>query len=112
MERVVGIDVSKARLDVHVLPDKQAFAVARTPNGIDELQSKLAALAPQLAEVNDQMDDAVRSSPGGAEKAALLQTVPGIGLVVSRTLLAELPELGTLDRRKIASLVGLAPWTR
>jgi transposase len=38
--------------------------------------------------------------------------VPGIGTTIARTLLAELPELGTLDRRKIAALVGLAPWTR
>jgi transposase len=38
--------------------------------------------------------------------------VPGVGPVVARTLIGELPELGTLDRRKIAALVGLAPWTR
>lgn len=42
----------------------------------------------------------------------LLTSVPGVGRVTARTLLAELPELGTLDRRQIAALAGLAPWTR
>ena len=42
----------------------------------------------------------------------MLASEPGIGTTIARTLLAELPELGTLDRRKIAALVGLAPWTR
>ncbi len=46
------------------------------------------------------------------EKDELLRSVPGVGRVVSRTLIAELPELGTLDRRQIAALAGLAPWTR
>ena len=41
-----------------------------------------------------------------------MASVPGIGPVIARTLIAELPELGSLDRRKIAALVGLAPWTR
>lgn len=42
----------------------------------------------------------------------LLTSVPGVGSITARTLLAELPELGTLDRRQIAALAGLAPWTR
>ncbi len=41
-----------------------------------------------------------------------MTSVPGVGPVIARTLIAELPELGTLDRRKVASLVGLAPYTR
>ncbi|MFG1311985.1 transposase, partial [Xanthobacter tagetidis] len=46
------------------------------------------------------------------EKAELVKSVPGIGDQIARTLIADLPELGTLDRRQIAALVGLAPWTR
>jgi transposase len=42
----------------------------------------------------------------------LLSSIPGIGPATARTLIAELPELGQLDRRRIAALVGLAPWTR
>ena len=46
------------------------------------------------------------------EKDALLQSAPGVGPIVSATLLAELPELGTLNRREIAALVGVAPLNR
>ena len=58
------------------------------------------------------LDQAVRGSPAWREKEDLLASVPGVGKIIARTLLAELPELGSLDRRKVAALVGLAPWTR
>ena len=230
MERFVGIDVSKACLDVHVIPDGVAFQVERTGVGIEELARRLSALAPRLialeatggfetvvaaglaaarlplavvnpgqvrafaqalgrraktdpidaqviarfaeatkpeprpmpdqqtrlladlvtrrrqivemltaernrerrasrkmakscqrviksleralADINDEIDETVRGSPAWRDKEQLLQSVPGVGPVVSRTLIAELPELGTLDRRSIAALCGLAPWTR
>jgi transposase len=54
----------------------------------------------------------VRQSPVWRERDDLLQSVPGIGPVVARTLLAELPELGHLNRRAIAKLVGVAPMSR
>lgn len=70
------------------------------------------ALEKELAEIDSEIDDHVRGSPVWAAKEDLLASVPGVGPVVARTLIAELPELGALDRRKIAALVGLAPWTR
>ena len=231
MEIFVGIDVSKASLDVHVLPAGEAFAVARNADGIDELirrlsqpaprliavaatggfetvvaaglagaglavvvvnpaqvrdfakalgkraktdpidaaviarfvaatrpplrslpaahtqlladlvtrrrqivgmlgaernrlrrgpsgktakscQRLIAALDSELADLDKEIDDEVRGTPIWAAQQDLLRSVPGVGAVVSRTLLAELPELGTLDRRQIAALCGLAPWTR
>lgn len=230
MERFVGIDVSKACLDVHVVPDGEAFAVERNAAGIEQLARRLGALSPRLialeatggfetvvaaglaaaglslvvvnpaqvrafaqalgrraktdpidaqviarfaaatqpepralpdaqtqlladlvtrrrqivamltaernrekrasrkmakscqrvikaleralADINDEIDTSVRGSPIWRDQEQLLQSVPGIGPVVSRTLMAELPELGTLDRRRIAALCGLAPWTR
>lgn len=72
----------------------------------------LKALEKELSSLDEDIDDAVRGSPAWREKQDLLSTVPGIGTVISRTLLAELPEIGTLDRRQIAALVGLAPFTR
>jgi transposase len=223
---VIGIDVSKDKLDVHVLPAAQAFAVARNGAGIEELAARLAALAPavvaieatggfetivaaglagaglpvvvvnpaqirayakaikqraktdpiakfaratrpevrplpdeatrqladlvarrrqivemmaaegqrgrrvdhkrvarsiarvkktleaELAELDQEIGDQVRGSPLWREKEDLLVSVPGVGPVVARTLLAELPELGRLERREIAALAGLAPFTR
>lgn len=72
----------------------------------------LAALQKELSSLESDIDDAVRDSAAWRAKEDLLTSVPGIGKTIARTLLAELPELGTLDRRKAAALSGLAPWTR
>jgi transposase len=69
-------------------------------------------LRRQLRNTDDDIDRHLRKSPIWREKDDLLQSVPGVGPVLSRTLLAELPELGTLDRRQIAALVGVAPINR
>lgn len=70
------------------------------------------ALENELAELDGEIDDHMRGSPAWAEKQDLLASVPGVGPVIARTLIAELPELGALDRRQIAALAGLAPYTR
>jgi len=72
----------------------------------------LKALEKELASLDADIDDAVRGSPAWREKEELLATVPGVGHVIARTLMAELPELGQLDRKEIAALAGLAPFTR
>jgi transposase len=72
----------------------------------------LAALQTELSALETDIDDAVRVTPAWRDKEDLLASVPGVGKIVARTLMAELPELGTLDRRKIGALAGLAPWTR
>jgi transposase len=230
-EIFVGVDVSKDRLDVHVLPAGQAFAVARNPAGIEDLIGRIAPLAPslivleatgglemvvtaalagaglpvaalnprqirdfaratgtlaktdaidaaviarfaravrppvralpdedaralaefvarrrqviemavaernrrrlivnanlrqridkviavldtELADLDRDIGTKVRESPLWREKEALLKSVPGVGDQTARTLIAALPELGGLDRRKIAALVGVAPINR
>ena len=58
------------------------------------------------------LDNQIRNSPSWREKDDLLKSVPGVGKVVSTTLMNELPELGQLNRRKIAALVGVAPLNR
>jgi hypothetical protein len=70
------------------------------------------ALEKELSELDALIGDQIRGSAVWAEKEELLASVPGIGKIIARTLIAELPELGSLDRRQIAALVGLAPWTR
>jgi transposase len=72
----------------------------------------LAALQKELSSLDSDIDETVRGSPAWREKEDLLASVPGIGKVIARTLIAELPELGSLDRRQVAALAGLAPWTR
>jgi transposase len=67
-------------------------------------------LRKQLAELDVALEQAIRHSPLWSEKARLLRSVPAVGSVTVTTLLAHLPELGTLSRRKIAALVGVAPF--
>jgi transposase len=69
-------------------------------------------LRRQIRDVDSDLDAKLRSMPLWREKEDLLRSVPGVGPVLSRTLLAELPELGTIGRGKIAALVGVAPLNR
>ena len=72
----------------------------------------IAALEKELAELDRDIDDTVRGSPVWREKEDLLASVPGVGPKTAHTLIAELPELGLLDRKTVASLAGVAPYTR
>ena len=72
----------------------------------------LKVLRTELSGLDAEIGDTVRGSPLWREQEDLLASVPGVGPVTARTMLAELPELGRLDRRKVAALVGLAPFTR
>jgi transposase len=69
-------------------------------------------LEAQVQRIDDDLDRFVRQSPIWRAKDDLLQGVPGIGPVTSRTILAELPELGRLSHKQIAALVGVAPFNR
>src|SRR6185295_15316687 len=60
----------------------------------------------------DDLDRAIRNSPIWCAQADLLTSVPGVGPATARCLIAELPELGQLDRRRLAALVGVAPISR
>ena len=72
----------------------------------------VAALEKELSELDREIDDTVRGSPVWREKEDLLASVPGVGQKTAHTLIAELPELGSLSRKTVASLAGLAPYTR
>jgi transposase len=84
-------------------------AVKRIRKSIARL---IGALEKELAEIDAEIDTGVRGSPAWREKEDLLASVPGVGPVTARSLIAELPELGSLDNKQIASLAGLAPYTR
>jgi transposase len=86
--------------------------LARQPRVIRAIERHLAALQAELSELDGGIDDVIRNSPAWQADADLLTTVPGIGKAVRCTLIAELPELGRLTRRKIAALVGVAPINR
>lgn len=79
---------------------------------IKSVDRLLAVLLKELAELDRDVGDGIRGTPAWRERDQLLRSVPGIGDVVSRTLIADLPELGSLDRKQIAALVGVAPLNR
>jgi transposase len=76
------------------------------------IEAHIAWLEEELRELDGDLGAQLRQSPLWREKEHLLRSVPGVGPVLATTLLAELPELGELNRRQIASLVGVAPLNR
>ena len=76
------------------------------------IEAMLALIQAQLVALDADLDRAVKTSSIWRQTENLLRSVPGVGPTLARTLLAELPELGRLTRRKIAALVGVAPFTR
>ena len=85
---------------------------ARDPGVQRRIATHIRWLTKALAELEATLDETIRSSPLWRETDNLLKSVPGIGDVTAYTLIADLPELGRLNRRKIAALVGVAPLNR
>ena len=84
--------------------------LSRAPRGVHKrIEAHIHWLEAELKRYNKDLDQTIRQSPIWCEQEDLLKSVPGIGSVISRTMLAELPELGSLNRKQIAALVGVAP---
>ena len=77
-----------------------------------DLRQHIRWLERRLSKVDQDLDDMIQRSPIWRAKDNLLRSVPGVGPIVSRTLLGALPELGHLNRKRIAALVGVAPLAR
>lgn len=92
--------------------EQRRLAQATTSPVRRDLRNHIRWLERRLTDVDDDIRGAVEKSPVWRVQEDLLRSVPGIGPIVARTLLAELPELGQLDRRAIAALVGVAPFNR
>lgn len=132
--RILALFGIRVKPDVRPLPDKEAREMgslltrrrqlvemltsehnrlSQAGDGIRPIiETHITWLEKALSEINDDLDRRIRLSPSWLEKDNLLKSVPGVGKVVSSSLLIELPELGMLNRRKIAALVGVAPLNR
>lgn len=77
-----------------------------------DIKQHITWLEKRLRDANNGLNSAIKDSPLWREHDEILQSTPGVGPVLSVTLLAELPELGTLNRRRIAALAGVAPFNR
>jgi len=80
------------------------------PRLVRTVDQVLATLQLQLSAIDTDIDMAIRATPAWREKEELLTTAPAIGAKIARTLIADLPELGALTRRRITALVGVAPF--
>lgn len=92
--------------------ERQRLAQLGTATGpvARDLRNHIRWLGKRVTEADGDLDTAIQASAIWRAADDLLRSVPGIGPATARTLLAELPELGTLDRRAIAALVGVAPF--
>jgi transposase len=95
-----------------IASDKQREHVATDAKLKKSITRLRRALEKELARIDKDIDGQIGLFSEWLAQEDLLTSVPGVGTVTARTLLAELPELGRLDRRQIGSLAGLAPWTR
>jgi len=95
-----------------IVAERQRARMLTAPRLQKSVARLLKALQRELETIDKDIDDSVRNTPAWRHKEDLLRTVPGVGPTIARTLLAEMPELGTLDRREVASLAGLCPFTR
>lgn len=84
-------------------------AVPAIQHSIDTM---LKAIKDELASINQQIEEQVRKTPELKQRAKTLESTPGIGTITAHMLVTELPELGHLNRRQIAALVGVAPINR
>jgi transposase len=85
---------------------------ATAPRIKASIRAVLTTIEKQIASIDDDLDNRITNSPVWKEKQDLLTSVPGVGRLTARTLLACLPELGTISRQAIAALVGVAPFNR
>ena len=97
-------------LEMHTAERHRLATVSRVVR--EQIRRHLSWLEAELASLDDDLDRRLRVDDERAAQATRLQSVPGVGRVLTLTLLADLPELGTLDRHQIAGLVGVAPLNR
>ena len=100
-------------LEMLVAEQHRLFGAHPLPERVRaQLSEHSAWLRAQLDGLDDDVQAAVRQSPLWRERDDLVRSVPGVGPVLSATLLAQLPELGTVGRKQVAALVGVAPLNR
>jgi transposase len=85
---------------------------ARSPKVLHGVKRMLAAQQAALSDLDAEIGSQARGTPAWREDKDLLTSVPGVGPITARTLIAELPELGQITRRRIVALVGIAPVNR
>jgi len=112
-ERALAALVSRRRQLIEMITaEKNRLHSCHEPTVREDIEAHLAYLTGRRDKLDEELLAAVQADPDSYHKMLLLETVPGVGPVLALTLLAELPELGKLSNKRIASLVGVAPINR
>jgi transposase len=104
--------ITRRRQLLEMLTAERNRLLQASPSVRRNIRQHVRWLERQVTAVDRDLDDTIHKSPVWRAKENLLRSVPGVGPIVSRTLLAELPELGTLNRKQVAALAGVAPLAR
>jgi transposase len=112
LELLAALIQRRRQLLEMLVAEKNRLRVTRAAEVHRELKTHVRWLEKRVKDADKKLDEAVRKSPMWRAKDEILQSTPGVGSVVSRTLIGELPELGTLNRKEIAALAGVAPFAR
>ena len=107
-EQLTGLLVRKRQLVDMLTVEKNRLHTVR-PALRSDIKEHISWLQGKLDKMDEEIDRFVKKTSWWKEKNAILHSAPGVGRVTSCTLLAMLPELGTLNRQEIAALVGVAP---
>jgi transposase len=110
-EALSDLVIRRRQIVEMITAEKNRLALA-TKRVRRDIQVHIRWMEKRIEDINDDIDELIRQSPLWREKDKLLQSVTGVGPVLASTILASLPELGTLNRKQIAALVGVAPFNR
>lgn len=102
----------RRQLVANKVAEQNRLGSMRSKQAQKSIKAHIQWLTKQIERINQQLDDRIKNSPLWLVKEQLFKTVPGVGPNTARTMLALVPELGQMNRRQIAALVGLAPFTR
>lgn len=107
-------ETSKRRCQVleNIGAEKKRLEILMNESIREKVNSHIDFLEDELNELEDEIDELITNNDEWKQKSDLLNTVPGVGKVVTQTLISDLPELGNLSNSEISSLVGVAPMNR
>jgi transposase len=110
-ERLDSLNARRFQIVEMITSEKNRLGHASkwTKEGIVE---HISVLEKSLSIINSEMDDLIKNSPVWRQKDKVLRSIPGVGKVMSRTLLADMPEIGTMNRKQVSALGGVAPMNR
>lgn len=113
-EEVLALDalLTRRRQIIEMITAEGNRQASAAPKIAKQIRQHIDWLEKRLVEADDDLDQSIRSSPLWQHKAEIMQSIPGVGRVTATSLLADVPEIGTLNRREISALIGVCPYSR